>query len=122
MPPPTRMTPRARPTTPRHLLIDVLPDLAAELERRLRNADEDTLAASIPRLAIVDRCRCGDDFCATFYTAPAPDGSYGASRRSINLDPDEGILVVDVEEERIVCVEVLFRPAVGDRLREVLGK
>jgi hypothetical protein len=115
------MTQRARPTTPRHLLSDVLPDLAAELERLLRNADEDTLAASVPQLAIVDRCRCGDDFCATFYTAPAPDGAYGTSHRCIDLETDDGVLVVDVEQERIVCVEVLFRSAVRSRLREVLG-
>lgn len=115
------MTQPSPPSPPRHLLVDVFPELAAEVKRLLTRADEEALADSIELLAIVDRCRCGDDFCATFYTAPRPAGSYGASHRCIDLEADDGILVVDVEHERVVCVEVLFRTAVRERLHEVLG-
>lgn len=115
------MTQPSAPRPPRHLLVDVLPELAAELKRLLTRSDEEALADSIDLLAIVDRCRCGDDFCATFYTAPRPAGSYGASHRCIDLDADDGILVLDVEHEQVVSVEVLFRAAVRERLHQVLG-
>jgi hypothetical protein len=49
------------------LLTEILPE-AGELERLLKKSGEPELAAQAPQLTIVDRCRCGDDFCASFYT------------------------------------------------------
>jgi hypothetical protein len=83
-------------------------------------AGESSLAESVHELRLVDRCRCGDDFCATFYTAPLPNGAYGPTLRSFELEPEEGMIILDVVEERIVCVEVLYRPAVSARLLELL--
>ena len=54
------------------LLRETLPLLAEELERLLRNEGELQLAEQVSGLQIVDRCRCGDDFCASFYTLPKP--------------------------------------------------
>ena len=59
------------------LLQDALPDLTDELARLLRKNNENDLVKQIPRLRLVDRRRCGDDFCATLYTAPKPKGAYG---------------------------------------------
>ncbi|HZU42947.1 MAG TPA: hypothetical protein VE994_09770 [Terriglobales bacterium] len=56
----------------RLLLANTLPAFAAELQRLLTEAAEPELAAQVPGLAILDRCRCGDDFCATFYTHVVP--------------------------------------------------
>ncbi len=96
-------------------LIDVLPAFAAELEALLLE-EEPALAVQVRGLTIVDRCRCGDDFCATFYSEPRPEGSYGPSHRNVPLDPGQGMLILDVVGTKIACVEVLYR----DEIREVL--
>src|SRR5512132_3575336 len=57
------------------LLTDVLPGLAQELQQLLTEHDEPALAAQVPDLRIIDRCRCDDDFCATFYVRPKPKGA-----------------------------------------------
>ena|ERR1700722_4559 len=49
------------------LLADMFPALSTELKELLANIREAGLAAQLPGLAIIDRCRCGDDFCGTFY-------------------------------------------------------
>jgi hypothetical protein len=90
-------------------LIDVAPELVSELERLLVQAGESRLAAHANSLRIVDRCRCGDDFCATFYTRPRPVGAYGSGHRTIALSPETGYLNVDAVGPDIAQVEVLFR-------------
>ena len=102
------------------LVMDVLPDVAAELERLIREADETALAAQIPSLRLVDRCRCGDDFCAMFYATKPPAGAWGAGHRNVALQPHHGILVLDVVNERITAVEILFRADIRDQLLRLL--
>lgn len=43
------------------------------------------MASQVPGLMILERCGCRDDFCATFYTKPKPDGGYGPGHRNVNL-------------------------------------
>jgi hypothetical protein len=109
------------------LLVDVLPRLANELHGLLEERKEHGLAAQVPMLRIVDRCRCGDDFCATFYTQPKPDftqkrpeGAYGPGHKNILLLPKKGWLILDVVLDNIMCVEVLYRDEVRDDLRAIL--
>lgn len=90
-------------------LVDVAPELVSELERLPVQEGESGLAAQVKDLRIVDRCRCGDDFCAAFYTAPRPAGAWGPDHRTIALAPEMGDLNVDVVGRDIVLVEVLFR-------------
>jgi hypothetical protein len=90
-------------------LSNVLPALAIELEQLLKNQGEAELAAQVVQLTIVDRCRCGDDFCSSFYTLPKPEGHYGPSHRCLDLDAAEGMLLVDVVAGKIAHVEVLNR-------------
>jgi len=59
------------------LLVEALPELAEELRELLMEASRAELASQIPTLKIVDRCRCGDYFCASFYKQPKPIGRYG---------------------------------------------
>jgi hypothetical protein len=101
-------------------LVDALPDVARELQELLLAGSEGALAQSVPELRVVDRCRCGDDFCATFYTAPKPLGAYGPSHRNTSLDHDEGMIILDIVQDRIVCVEVLNRADLRRRLLELL--
>src|ERR1700687_2552076 len=100
------------------LLTETLPLLAQELQQLLQDQDKLELAAQIPGLTIVERCRCGDDFCASFYTQPTPKGSYGPGHDSIELEPAEGILIVDVVDGMIAHVEILYRNDIRQKLLE----
>lgn len=101
-------------------LTEILPSLALEIEQLLRNQGEDALADQVPQLAVVDRCRCGDGFCSSFYTMPNTPGPYGPSHRCFDLDATEGMLLIDVVDERIAHVEVLNRADVHRRLLQSL--
>ena len=96
-------------------LQQTLPELADELSKLLAAAGHDDLAKQIADLSIVSRCHCGDDFCATFYTKPKPRG-YGASRKSIDLEPQHGMIILDVVDGSIVEVEVLYRDEIRRKL------
>jgi hypothetical protein len=92
-------------------LMERLPAFAVELEELLRDAGEMELASQVPQLWIVNRCRCGDDFCATFHVRYRFDQP--AKRVQVNktvaLDALEGVVNVDVENGKIVTVEALYR-------------
>jgi hypothetical protein len=98
------------------LLTEILPLLARELEQLLKKQGEFELVAQVPKLRIVDRCRCGDDFCSSFYTQPKPEGSYGPGHRSMDLDAAEGMVILDVVAETIAHVEVLYREDIRQKL------
>ena len=83
-------------TEKRLLLTDTLPAFTAELRQLLVEQGEPELAAQVSGLLIFDRCRCGDDFCATFYTRPKPDGAYGPRHRDVRLKSEAGMLILDV--------------------------
>jgi hypothetical protein len=86
------------------------PVFAAELAAALDAAGEDRLAEHAGRLRIVDVCACGDDFCQSFYTGPKPAGAYGDGHRNVCLDaPWPGYLILDVVDDDIMYVEVLYR-------------
>ncbi len=91
------------------LLKNVAPELVSELQRLLAEEGEHDLAAQVETILIVDRCRCGDHFCATFYAVPRPGGPWGAGHRTIALSPEKGYLNVDVLGPKIVEVEILYR-------------
>jgi hypothetical protein len=102
------------------LLSEALPSLANELHQLLEERGEPELAAQVPSLAILDRC--GDDFCATFYTQPKPHGAYGPGHRNVALTSDEGMLILDVVAGEITCVEVLDRKDVRRKLDKALPR
>ena len=98
-------------------LTAALPEFAAELEGLLRAAGELDLASQTRDLAILDRCRCGEDFCSTFYPLPKPKGSYGPNHHTVVLSPKDGMVNVDVVDGKIACVEVLYRDDVKEKLQ-----
>ena len=106
-------------TAPAPLLSAAFPELARELDLLLRDSAETDLADQVTSLRILDRCRCGDTFCSTFYTGPRPEGAYPLGRRTVSLDPERGCLNVDVVDRSIVCVEVLDRDETRERLLRV---
>lgn len=90
------------------LFREIAPQFAEEIAALLRGADEPALADQVPALRVVGRCRCGDDFCASFYTAAPPAGAYGPGHRNVALDPTTGMVILDVVDDRIMQVEVLY--------------
>jgi hypothetical protein len=111
---------------------DALAAMAAELTALLLASDE-SVAAQIAQLKLVDRCRCGDSFCATFYTAPRPNlgadlsmqengmSCYGPNHRNVLLVPPRGLIILDIVEQRIMWVEVLYREDIRTALEAVLS-
>jgi hypothetical protein len=95
------------------LLIEILPVLADELEQLLEKAE-------VSQLTIVERCRCGDDCCASFYTQLSPEGHYGPGGRSVELKAPEGMLILDIVDGTIVHVDVLNRNDFRQRLLAAL--
>ena len=90
------------------LLAEAIPELAVELTALLKEAGE------------TDRCRCGDDFCATIYMVPPPQGDWGPGHENVALNPARGDLILDVVDRKITCVEVLFRDEVRNRVLALL--
>jgi hypothetical protein len=98
------------------LLVELLPEFSSELRELLIAAGEPTLAAQVDRLEIVAKCDCNDDFCASFYTARRPFGRYGQDRRTLEVQPKEGMILLDVIGETIIKIEVLYRDDVRAKL------
>jgi hypothetical protein len=92
------------------LVSDKWPHLAAELATALRDEGASDLANQVDTLHVLEECGCDDDFCQSFYTAPKPSGAYGRGHRNIGLNPSEpGYLILDVVNDVIMFVEVLYR-------------
>jgi hypothetical protein len=100
----------------RKLVVDMFPALATELQELLAARSENQLAVQVPTLAIVERCRCDDDFCGMFYVLPKPDGAYGPGHRNVALTPKEGMLILDVVADQIAAIEVLYRDEIRQKL------
>ncbi|MFC9895176.1 hypothetical protein ACFVMC_15950 [Nocardia sp. NPDC127579] len=92
------------------LVAEVYPNLADELVELLQAAGEHRLATSIGELPLVGECTCRDDFCQSLRTAPHPEGEpYGPGHRCVPLRSTDGMLALDVVDDRIMYVEVLHR-------------
>ena len=90
------------------------PVLGTQLRHALRGADEGDLADQVAGLQVIARCDCGEGFCQSFYTEPPPEGAYPYPDRARNLYFEDcgwdGMLILDVVDERIHFVEVIDRP------------
>jgi hypothetical protein len=102
------------------LLSDVMPWLATELKTLLLRVSETELAQQVASLTIVDRCDCGSETCAMFYTAPKPCGAYGPGLRNVALSSLSGWLTLDVVDDQIKAVEALDREDVKEGLEKAL--
>jgi hypothetical protein len=102
------------------LLSVAMPEFARELETLVRAQVKPELAAQIPTLRIVDRCRCGDDFCATFYTETRPNPSYGPGHSNVELTAEKGMIILDVVSGRIASIEVLYRDEIRKQIHALV--
>ena len=113
--------PNAPKTSP--LLSETLPEFARELEQALREDGQPTLADQIVGLRIVDRCRCGDHFCATFDTMPLATGAWSdlGQHECVVVDAvPKGMVILDLVDRQIGSVEVLYRHDVREKLLAVI--
>jgi hypothetical protein len=109
-PPVARLPCRAVDQDP-PLLRDVHPDLVAELAALLAAEGEHDLAITVHDVRMVGDCGCGDDFCRSIRTSDHPPGQpYGPGHRCVPLLPEQGMLILDVVDGRIVYIEILHRP------------
>jgi hypothetical protein len=98
------------------LLADEFPDFAEEVRELAERSGDPGLPEQVMALRIFDRCRCGEPFCATFYTAPRPGKGRGTIHTSVDLDSKAGTIVLDLVDGKIVSVEVLNRDDIRGRL------
>ena len=96
-----------------------LPDVVDELDRGLRKSGRTDLAATLTGLELVDRCRCGDSFCATSYTQPKASWPPPAELEDVVIEAPH-LLSLTIANGRIVAAEFLWRPALRARLLELL--
>jgi len=99
------------------LVREVFPELAKEILHDLRRLKRNELAAEMTNLRVVDRCRCGEAVCGTFYTEDADlRKRFGASGIDIMLEC--GSTVTELKG-RIVRIETLD-PQVTEMLCQVI--
>lgn len=105
------------------LVAEFFPELAAEIEELLRAQHREALANQVPGLRIVERCHCGDDFCATVYTVPKPKGAWrihDANYENFKLDSERGTLILTVLHNKIAQIEILDRDEIRKKLNEII--
>lgn len=100
-------------------MANVVPELAAEMERELRASGDVALADQVAALRMVRSCGCGDDFCASFHTVSVSKTQSAKPRYGVPLSNHH--LIVSVREGEIVEVEVLFRDDLRPKIRGVFG-
>jgi hypothetical protein len=115
----------AEPTVPRNRkplfrLSTALPEFAAETRRTLIECDEAELAKQVDELWIYDRCRCGGEECATVYTSTGEEPTSTSRRTGGHLPDAKGYVIIDVRNERIICIEMLEYPEFVSAVRELL--
>lgn len=100
-------------------LSDVLPELTCEIENALRGDGMQAFADQIMTLTLWNRCRCDDPGCATFFASEKPV----SDRQLTRLIPNTyipGLICIQVQDEIIVCIEMLKRPDLKQRLMDSL--
>ena len=97
------------------LLVESLPEFSRELTQLLIAAGKPALAAQVDRLEIVAKCGCNDEFCASFYTAPKSERQ-AKDRWTLEVQPAEGMILLDVLGDTITFIEVLYRDDVREKL------
>lgn len=101
-----------------HRLADCMPEFSDELRSLALQSGRPEIAEQLVRMRIVDRCRCGDDFWATFYTGEKPQGGYGPNQETIELPAETGMILLDLVNGLVRCVEVLYRDDIRLRLQK----
>jgi hypothetical protein len=92
------------------LLKTILPELCIELKELLKRRNIPGLTETVDSLMVFEKCVCGENACASIYTAPKPVESFGDGHENIMLDAECGMLILDVVNSEIRFIEILDRP------------
>ena len=111
---------RPRNRTPLFRLSAALPEFAAETRRSLIECGEAELAKQVDDLWIYDRCRCGGEECATIYTSADEEPTSEGRGIGGHLAGAKGYVLIDIRNERIICIEMLEYPEFVKALTELL--
>ncbi len=111
---------RPRNQTPLFRLSTALPEFAAETRRTLIQCGEAELAKQVDELWVYDRCRCGGEECATVYTSTGEESTSGCRGTGGHLPGANGYVLIDVCNERIICIETLCYPEFVKALTKLL--
>ena len=98
-------------------LIEEMPNLAMEIEAGLTEINEELLSKSVKELKIIGRCKCGDKNCGTFYTLEK-EKWLGKGLHQV-IPTVENLYAIDVFNNKIVCIEILDRKDVTNKLNEL---
>lgn len=96
-------------------LAEALPQFAEELTQGLADLGYKKLAAAVHAVEIVERCRCDEPGCDTFYAVSKRSAPSGEKCSRV-IAPARGVLCVQYLRQRIIWVEVLGRPEDRERL------
>jgi hypothetical protein len=132
-------------TTPLFSLRSIWPEVLANLEGLLVAEGEVKLAASLDTLMVVDRCRCGSDYCSIVHTqhwtnagwnVPTTSLSWpGQTRRTMSFFRSHHsrkasktskplrtafLTILEIVDERIASIELLSDDESRRRLLEAL--
>jgi hypothetical protein len=105
------------------LVRSVLPGLADRMETALRAQGEERVADQVAELRITAVCPCDQEFCGSFHTAKRPMKRWMLRGRQITLaDDGPGEVSIDVVQNEVAYVEVLFVDGVRERLAGLRGQ
>lgn len=90
-------------------LVDALPDFSDELSRGLADLGHQELATSVKAIVIVERCKCNETGCITFYAVPKSSLT-NKCRCKTAYPVVRGLTCVQYIGQNIVWVEAVGRP------------
>jgi hypothetical protein len=96
-------------------LAQALPEFADELARGIASNGYKKLAASVYAIEIIDRCRCDEPGCVTFYAVPKQLAPCSERCKRI-IAPARGVTCLHFLDQQITWVEVLGRPEDREKL------
>lgn len=102
-------------------MAEALPGLYREALTFLTSAGEDGLVEQLPHLLVVGRCRCGDPFCATFYTKSPVRYASPSQAEYIDIDSEGGMILIHITDGRIVEFEVIGRDEIKAQIEELFS-
>lgn len=98
-------------------LAQVLPELAKDLSLGVASMGHQKLAALVYTIEVVERCKCDEPGCVTFFCVPQRSAPHPDICQRI-IAPARGVVCVQYVDQQIIWVEVLGCP----EYREILDK
>lgn len=96
-------------------LAQALPDFTEELSQGIASLGYKKLASSVYAIEVVERCKCDEPGCVTFFSVPKLSAPRPETCKRI-VAPAMGVTCIQYFERQIIWVEVLGRPEERQKL------